>query len=68
MFLEEHTNAQTSQFPDCLQTVRGIPGKPGDGFHKVFECSSYEEALNVLGEYVTITSSQQEEQMDLRMQ
>lgn len=37
--------------------------------HRYFQQGRhYEEALNVLGEYVTITSSQQEEQMDLRMQ
>lgn len=35
---------------------------------KVFECSSYEEALNVLGDYVNITSAKEEAHMDLQMQ
>lgn len=46
----------------------GLSQQAKEMTQKVFECSSYEEAVNVLGEYVTITSSQQEEQMDLRMQ
>lgn len=46
----------------------GLSQQAKEMTQKVFECSSYEEALNVLGDYVNITSAKEEAHMDLQMQ
>ena len=46
----------------------GLSQQAKEMTQKVFACSSYEEALNVLGDYVNITSAKEEEHMDLQMQ
>ena len=46
----------------------GFSQQANEMAQKVFESSSYEEALNVLGDYVNITSAKEEAHMDLQMQ
>lgn len=52
------------------QTLRehGMEEKAREMFQRVTQCQSYDSALNIIGDYVNITSAEQTETMDMEMQ
>ena len=51
------------------QTLRehGMEDQAREMFQRVTQCQSYDSALNIIGDYVNITSAQQTEEMSMDM-
>lgn len=52
------------------QTLRehGMEDQAKEMFQRIFQCHSYDSALNIIGDYVNITSVEQTENWDMEMQ